>query len=79
MIQDDFLRNISWNKRIKVLRVKKGWTQSRAAKECFTTQKVFWLWENGLSVPRFNSRFAIAKAFDVSVEYIFGEGGEEKC
>lgn len=69
---DDLIRSLEWNKRLEVLRITNGWSQSKAAGECGTSQKVYWLWEKGLSFPRNNSRIAIARAFNVSVEEIFG-------
>jgi len=75
---DSLMRSLGWNKRIEVLRITKGWSQSRAANECGTSQKVYWLWEKGLSSPRNNSRIAIAKAFEVSVEEIFEEQTNKK-
>ena len=72
------IQSLGWNKRIEVLRIANGWTQNKAADECGTSQKVYWLWEKGLSSPRNNSRIAIAKAFSVSVEEIFGEQASKK-
>ncbi|MDP4144128.1 MAG: helix-turn-helix transcriptional regulator [Bacillota bacterium] len=63
---------LAWNKKIEVLRVLNNLTQEEAAAKCNTTQKVFWSWENGKRYPRENSRLAIAKAFNVKAEDIFG-------
>jgi DNA-binding XRE family transcriptional regulator len=68
------IQEIPWNKKMEVLRVVKGWKQQIAAEMCGTNQKGYWLWETGKSYPHFNNRKAIASAFDVSVEEIFGEG-----
>lgn len=70
---------LDWNKKIHVLRITSGWSQSKAANECGTSQKVYWLWEKGLSYPRYNSRIAIAKAFKVPVSEIFGEKSNQKA
>lgn len=67
------LLEIKSNKKIEILRVLNGWTQQQAAEKCGTNAKVFWLWEKGLNVPRENSKRAIARAFDVTVEEIFNE------
>ncbi|MBO8183641.1 MAG: helix-turn-helix transcriptional regulator [Archaeoglobus sp.] len=67
------IQQIPWYKRIEILRTIKGWTQEKAAEMCGTTQKVYWLWENGKSYPRLNSKRAIARAFGVSVNEIFGD------
>jgi DNA-binding XRE family transcriptional regulator len=65
------LTELSWNKKLEILRIIKNWTQMQAAKECNTSQKMFWSWENGINYPRKNSRISIAKAFNVKVEQIF--------
>lgn len=70
---NELIRSLAWNKRIEILRTTYGWSQEKAANECGTNQKVYWLWEKGLRYPRNNSRVAIAKAFKVSVEEIFGD------
>lgn len=73
MSLNDLLQNLKWHKKLEILRVAKGWTQEEAATKCGTGQKVYWSWEKGLSFPRNNSRKAIAKAFDVPTEEIFGK------
>ena len=67
----ELLKDLSWHKRIEILRAIKGWTQVEAAKRCFTYQKAFWSWESGQVYPRRNSRRAIAQAFGVREEDIF--------
>ncbi|NME64069.1 helix-turn-helix transcriptional regulator [Clostridium cadaveris] len=64
---------LSWYKKIEVLRTIKGWSQNEASERCFTGQKSYWEWENGVSYPRKNSRRAISQAFEVSEEEIFGK------
>lgn len=67
------IHSVTWYKKIEILRVINGWTQDEAANGCGTTRKVYWLWENGKSYPRLNSRRAIARAFGVAVNEIFGD------
>ena len=67
----DLFNSLEWNKKIEVLRTMKGWTQEKAAEECFTGQKNYWQWEAGKVYPRKNSRIAIAKAFGVKENEIF--------
>ncbi|OPX85529.1 MAG: Helix-turn-helix domain protein [Pelotomaculum sp. PtaB.Bin104] len=69
----DLISGLNWHERMKVLRAAKGWTQKEAANECGTNQKMYWLWENGQTFPRENSKKAIARAFEVGDEEIFGE------
>ncbi len=67
------INKLSWHEKMKLLRIMKGWSQREAAEKCGTNQKVYWLWENGKSYPRRNSRRAIAMAFEVAVEDIFSK------
>jgi len=70
---NEILRGLSWNKKIEVLRIAKGWTQEETANKCCTSAKTFWNWEKGVNYPRRLSQMSIAKAFGVSVEEIFGQ------
>lgn len=67
----DLIKNLSWNKKMEVLRTIKGWSQEEAAEKCYTGQKAYWSWENGNVYPRKNSRRAIAQAFGIKEEEIF--------
>ncbi|BBK77355.1 helix-turn-helix transcriptional regulator [Clostridium butyricum] len=69
----DLIKNLTWNKKMEVLRTIKGWSQDEAAEKCFTGQRAYWGWEIGKTYPRKNSRRAIAQAFGVKEEEIFGE------
>lgn len=40
---NEVINNLPWNKKIEILRVLNGWSQSEAAKECYTGQKHFGL------------------------------------
>jgi DNA-binding XRE family transcriptional regulator len=75
----DLVRALPWNKKLEVLRIAKDWSQEVAARECGTTKKNYWLWEMGRTIPRFNSKRAIAIAFKVSMEDIFGEPHEKQA
>ncbi len=66
------LMSLPWNKKIEVLQVIEGLNQNEAAEKCGTGQKVYWNWINGKSYPRKNSQKAIAAAFGVTVNDIFG-------
>lgn len=67
----DLIKNLTWNKKMEVLRTIKGWSQDEAAEKCFTGQRAYWGWETGKTYPRKNSRRAIAQAFGVKEEEIF--------
>jgi transcriptional regulator with XRE-family HTH domain len=63
----------SWNEKIRYLRISKKWSQHQAAEACGTNQKGYWLWESGKAYPRLDNRKAIASAFGVPMEEIFGK------
>ncbi|MGL5151136.1 MAG: helix-turn-helix transcriptional regulator [Clostridium sp.] len=63
---------LQWNEKIRILRIIEGWSQEEASQKCYTHQKAFWAWETGNRYPHKNNRRAIASAFDVEEEFIFG-------
>jgi transcriptional regulator with XRE-family HTH domain len=67
----DAVNNATWNKRLEILRILKGWTQSDAAERCGVNQKVFWDWETGKRYPQIQKRKDISRAFGVPEEDIF--------
>lgn len=69
----ELFKNLPWNKKIEVLRTMKGWNQEETAEKCYTGQRAYWGWESGNTYPRKNSRRAIAQAFEISEEEIFGK------
>jgi transcriptional regulator with XRE-family HTH domain len=73
LIVEESIKKMSWNERLGTLRFLKHWSQAEAAERCGTPKKNYWLWESGKSYPRRNSRKAIAIAFGVSAEEIFGK------
>jgi DNA-binding XRE family transcriptional regulator len=69
----EIMDKLPWNKKLVALRVAKELTQEQAAEICGTTRKHLYKWEKGQSYPRKNSRKAIAMAYEVPVEEIFGQ------
>jgi len=69
----DIYENLSWDKRLKVLRAAYGWSQTEAAEKCFTSQKLYWAWENGKNYPSKRSKKIIADAFGMRIEEIFSD------
>ncbi|MBE6068054.1 MAG: helix-turn-helix transcriptional regulator [Clostridium lundense] len=65
------VNKLPWYKKIEVLRVINGWSQTEAANKCLTHQKGYWLWEKGRNYPRLASRKAIADAYGLKIEDIF--------
>ena len=56
--------------RIKELRLESGLSQADLGKLLSVSQDTISLWEKGKSVPTAEYLIAIAKQFDVSVDYI---------
>jgi DNA-binding XRE family transcriptional regulator len=73
MTINTLINSMSWFKKLEMLRAAKGWSQEEAAENCGTTKKNYWLWENGMTTPRFNSKQAIARAFGVEIKEIWGD------
>lgn len=58
--------------KLKVLRIDKNLSQKQLAAELGTTNSSICDWENGRSEPDIDTLIAIAKFFDVSVDYLLG-------
>ena len=69
----DLINDLPWFKKMEVLRTIKWWSQEETAEKCCTGQKAYWGWEKGNIYPRKNSRRAIAHAFGIKEEEIFGK------
>lgn len=67
------INDTPWYKKLKVLRIIKGWTQEETAKKCGVDKRIFWNWENGISIPIKKNRERIGKVFNVTEEEIFGD------
>lgn len=61
---------INIGKRIKEIRVESGLSQERFGDILSVSQDTISLWEKGKSAPTAEYLIAIAKQFDVSVDYI---------
>lgn len=57
-------------KRIKEIRIENGLSQQKFGAELSVSQDTISLWENGKSLPTTEFLIAMAKRFDVSVDYI---------
>lgn len=76
---NEIFKALSWNKKMEVLRVARGFTQTEMAEKCFTNQKTYWSWEKNERYPRAISRQAIAKALGVPVSEIFAESDKKEA
>lgn len=57
-------------KRIKEIRIENGLSQQKFGAELSVSQDTISLWENGKSLPTTEFLIAMAKRFDISVDYI---------
>lgn len=60
-------------KKIKDLRQKHNMTQDELADRLFVTRNAISKWENDKGIPNIDSLKGLAKLFDVSLDYLFGE------
>lgn len=57
---------------LKMLRQEKGIGQVFLAKQINVSKGIISLWENGLREPNMTSLIALAKYFNVSIDYLVG-------
>ena len=55
------------------LRTQNGWTQSEVADKLFIKYQSYQAYELGISVPSLKNFIALAKLYDVSLDYLIGE------
>ena len=58
--------------RIRELRLDKGVGQVELAKALDVSKGIISLWENGLREPKLSNLVALAKYFEVSIDYLAG-------
>ena len=63
---------VKFSERLKELRIKKGVGQIELAKAIDVSKGIISLWENDLREPKLSNLVALAKFFDVSVDYLVG-------
>lgn len=59
---------------ISNLRKEKGWSQTDLAKESAVSREMISKYERGLAIPSVDAAKKIADAFEVSLDYLVGEG-----
>jgi len=64
--------NNNFAERLKELRIEKKIGQIQLAKEIGVSKGIISLWENGLREPTLSSLIALAKFFEVSLDYLAG-------
>ena len=62
----------NFTERLKELRIEKKIGQIQLAKEIGVSKGIISLWENGLREPTLSSLIALAKFFEVSLDYLAG-------
>lgn len=65
------MENIFYD-RLKELRIEKGIGQIELAKAIDVSKGIISLWENGLREPKLSNLIALAKFFEVSLDYLVG-------
>lgn len=65
---------VSIGERITQLRKAKNWSQDELAKEIDSSRVMIGKYERGDNLPSIEVIVKLAKAFDVSVDYLLGEG-----
>lgn len=62
----------SFKERLKELRIEKGLSQDKLAKQVGLTHTAILLWEQGKRVPNLDACIALAKFFGCSIDYLAG-------
>ncbi|MBR3864880.1 MAG: helix-turn-helix transcriptional regulator [Clostridia bacterium] len=58
--------------KLKELRIEKGVGQVQLAKDLGVSKGIISLWENNLREPKLSNLIALAKYFQVSIDYLAG-------
>ena len=64
--------NKIFSERLKELREEMGIGQIQLAEKLQVSKGIISLWENGLREPKLSNLVAIAKFFDVTIDYLAG-------
>lgn len=64
--------NCTFEDRLKELRTEKGVGQIELAKAINVSNGIISLWENGLREPKLSNLIALAKYFEVPLDYLVG-------
>lgn len=64
--------NTSFGERLKELRHEKNIGQVELSKSVGVSKGIISMWENGLREPTMSNLIAIAKFFEVSIDYLVG-------
>ena len=73
------MEKTNFGRRIKKLRIDKGYSMQELANQLGVTKSSINMWENSNSIPKDNILIALSNIFDVSIDYLLGnEKMEEK-
>lgn len=73
------MEKTDFGRRIRKLRIDKGYSMQDLANELNVTKSSINMWENSNSIPKDNILIALSKIFNVSIDYLLGnEKMEEK-
>lgn len=67
-----------FGQRLALLRNRKGWSQTEAAKRLKKSQSAYAAWEKGDNVPRFRELPLIKETMDTTYQYLYGETNEPR-
>lgn len=70
--------NTPWYKRLKLIRIEAGLTQSELAVKMGMQQRNYWAWEKGINVPKEHHQEEIAALLGVARGDIFGADPRRK-
>ena len=63
---------VVFSERLKELRIEKNVGQVELAKQINVSKGIISLWENNLREPKLSNLIALAKYFDVTIDYLVG-------
>lgn len=74
-----YMEKTDFGRRIRKLRIDKGYSMQDLANKLNVTKSSINMWENSNSIPKDNILIALSKIFNVSIDYLLGnEKMEEK-
>ena len=66
------MEKTDFGRRIRKLRIDKGYSMQDLANELNVTKSSINMWENSNSIPKDNILIALSKIFNVSIDYLLG-------
>ena len=73
------MEKTNFGRRIKKLRIDKGYSMQELANQLGVTKSSINMWENSNSIPKDNILIALSNIFDVSIDYLLGNEKMEEA